>query len=651
MANFSIGIVFRAINQTAGVAKAITSQFEVLGAAAAVVNRGLASSGPLMAGGLRAVTPALGAVSAGLAAVGRAAMATGAAVGRAFDPQRLNASAAALKQRATEATSGGLAAVVSLAPAVGMGKVAMDWEKRLGDVATMTSASGAEIRDRWQNEMFAIARDTGMSLGDLGEGAYQALSAAVPEDKLMNFLQLAGRFAKIGRTDMTTAVNGMTSAMNAFGISTEEAGSSMFAAQVAGKTDFGLISQSIGQVAPIAKNLGVQFNELMGGMAAITQTGLPTSEAFTAIRAVLVSTAKQTKQQQTALAGLGIRFDVETIRALGFQKALQTVVKAVKNSTTSEAEQIAKFQDIFGRVEGLNALFALDSTKGQEIYQKTMDMSAEKGDLLTRVEKQRGDLAVGQWKRLKVELEIFSVEMMSRLLPAFFAVTEAIRSKVLWLKFMGDKYPKLAKTIMLFIGVVVAGKIAMMAYGMALSAVAAIKTVFASAVGLATAATVRFTAVARGATAALTFMFSTPWGLLLVGIAGGIALVIANWDKMPSAIQGAIDRLKEFVTLSKENEKRVDSWLHPVFEFGEDLGLYSKEASGASMLDTYKDLSWAGKNSGNANPTVNAPVNVTINTTAPIDAAGIAATVKTPVQKATDQAARQSFRTVPGQGR
>lgn len=426
-------------------------------------------------------------------------------------------------------------------PLMGAGKLAADWEDSLAKISTMTTMTTAQVRAKWQKEFFAMSRETGADLADIGEAAYQALSAAVPEDQLVSFLKTAVMASKVGFTSTTMAVDGMTSAMNAFGISAENAGNLMMAAQIKGKTTIGDISQNIGQLGPIAANMGMSFQEVMAALAGMTQTGSRTEQAMTGIRSILMATAKQTDQQQEALKKLGIQFNVDTIKQYGFIKALQIVAKAARAQSKTDAEYAAILNDVFGRVEGLNAAFALTSGKGLAVYNDTIKMATTDTQLMVRAQEQMGDKTSSNFKKMKNEAKILSIELGTELMPALNAVMKGfaifIRDAVAVVK--SSKI--LQNTLIGLVAVFVVVKLGAFAAGTAIAFAGRMAKVAAFAMKALRIVLIGLRAVLVALGPVVSFLFS-PVGILLVGIPliiYGLTKMVKHWDTVKDAIKSA----------------------------------------------------------------------------------------------------------------
>ena len=125
---------------------------------------------------------------------------------------------------------------------------------------------------------------------------YQAISAGIPKENVFTFLETAGRASIAGVTSLETAVDGLTSVVNAYGsdiLNVEKASDLMFTTVRLGKTNFEELSKSLYNVIPTASSLGVSFEDVSAALATITIQGTPTSVATTQLRQALVELSKE----------------------------------------------------------------------------------------------------------------------------------------------------------------------------------------------------------------------------------------------------------------------------------------------------------------------------------------------------------------------
>jgi len=149
------------------------------------------------------------------------------------------------------------------------GDAAMDFEDQLAKIGTMPGVTKASLKSIG-DDLVQISNDTNTAVGDMAEAEYQALSAGVAVAQSTDYMSVSAKAAKGGFTDLTTAVDGSTSVLNAWGL---EAGAAtdvynkMIVAQNFGKTTLGELAGSIGQVASTAAGLKISYTEVLAASA------------------------------------------------------------------------------------------------------------------------------------------------------------------------------------------------------------------------------------------------------------------------------------------------------------------------------------------------------------------------------------------------
>lgn len=237
---------------------------------------------------------------------------------------------------------------------------AMSFERALLEVKTIADESVMPM-----SKVRGIAMDMASAYGtkpqENAKALYEIISAGVTDSaQAMEVLHASQKLAIGGLTDTKTAVDGLTSILNAFAAQGVKAGDvvdSMFIAIRDGKTTAAELSHAIGMLAPVASAAGLSVQEMLGAVAAMTQQGVKTSTAVDYIRSALSNILKPTKEAKDAAQELGVAFGAPALASKGLANFLQDVV--VKSGATRE--QIGK---LFGSIEAMNAVFALTSNSG-----------------------------------------------------------------------------------------------------------------------------------------------------------------------------------------------------------------------------------------------------------------------------------------------
>jgi TP901 family phage tail tape measure protein len=168
-------------------------------------------------------------------------------------------------------------------------------------------------------------------------------------------LEAAAKGATGGLSDINTVGNAVTSVLNAYGKSADEAASlvdGFIQTQNDGKIILNEYAGYIGKLAPTAKAAGVGINEMNAAIATITAQGVPVEATFTGLNQALVSILKPSQEAEELAKSLGIQFNEAGLRAKGFGGLLEEVKTKTGGSTT----QLVK---LFGSVDALKAVLPL----------------------------------------------------------------------------------------------------------------------------------------------------------------------------------------------------------------------------------------------------------------------------------------------------
>ena len=197
----------------------------------------------------------------------------------------------------------GNARIATAASAAIMAKFTVDsvrtfaeFEKGMHEVWTLLPDVSRDSLDTMKDQVRDFAEENVMPIRDSITALYQAISAGIVVQPL-EFLETAAKAARGGVTNIITATDGLTSAVNSFravGLQVEDAADSMFAAVRIGKTTFPQLTSVLGQVAPVAASASISFSELQAALAALTTTGLSTDEAATQLRRTIFQLGKDT---------------------------------------------------------------------------------------------------------------------------------------------------------------------------------------------------------------------------------------------------------------------------------------------------------------------------------------------------------------------
>lgn len=331
------------------------------------------------------------------------------------------------------ASSAGLGAAAALAgvsaalAAIGTAAVAAsaEYETSLAKVSTIADTNAKSI-GTLSSEIMALSNETGEAATGLNEALYSAISAGADTAHATELVGVAVKAARGGFTDTETAVDGLTSALNAYGMATTEAGglaNKFLVTQNLGKTTFGELASSIGQVAPTAKAAGVSIDDLLASVASLTANGIGTSEAMTGMKSALSNVIKPTSDAAKMAEQLGLDFSAAALRSKGWAAFLRDI----QEKTGGNTEQMAA---LFGSVEALNTVLTLTSRQGMSLMDKTLNEMAANTTALDDAYESMSDTLDVATQKLGTNVQNLGVAIGDALAPALTVLAEAVASVV-----------------------------------------------------------------------------------------------------------------------------------------------------------------------------------------------------------------------------
>lgn len=182
------------------------------------------------------------------------------------------------------------------------------FEQRMAEVGTLTEAS-AERLSKLSDEISKMSMEIPQTANSLAAAEYDILSAGVALEKSAGVLELSAKAAVAGVTDTKTAVNAGLGVVNAYGLQIDQLESVydvLFQTVKRGVTTFPELSQSLGETLPTAKAAGVDYRDVGAAIAALTQAGIKTPKAATALKGAINAMAAPAPEAKKKFDALGI---------------------------------------------------------------------------------------------------------------------------------------------------------------------------------------------------------------------------------------------------------------------------------------------------------------------------------------------------------
>ena len=316
-----------------------------------------------------------------------------------------------------------MAALAATAAIVGFGvsavKTFVEFDTGMREVFTLMPELSAEAKKQMTADVKDLSEEIAVLPTDVIPALYQAISAGVPKENVFTFLEIAGKASIAGVTELSVAVDGLTSVTNAYGeevISAEEVASTMFVAVKRGKTTFEELSARMFQAVPIASKIGLSFKNVAGAAAQITLAGVPMRVAMTQIRALLNEVAFEGKELNkvfTEAAGVSFQEfvaaggDIADIIEILEDAAADAGVSVAELTSNLEAQQA--MLNLSGIAVGNLRDILAEMTEETKAHEKAYE------EMAAGIQYQLNELKVW-WQNLKLDIGEDLAEQMGKLL-------------------------------------------------------------------------------------------------------------------------------------------------------------------------------------------------------------------------------------------
>jgi TP901 family phage tail tape measure protein len=242
-------------------------------------------------------------------------------------------------------------------------KLAYDFEKSSSRIAGLAGVGEGQV-ERWKEAMLDLAPIVGKAPQELSEALYFISSSGVAASDALDVLDKSARASAAGLGETKVVADAITSAMNAYGrenLSAAKATDILVATVREGKGEADAIAGSIGNVIPIAAQLGVEFEEVGAAVAAMTRIGVDADTAVTNLSGVMNALIKPAKDAQTALKGIGT--SAEEVRDMLERRGLLATLQFLEERFKGNETAIGR---VFRDIRGFRGVLALVGKSGED---------------------------------------------------------------------------------------------------------------------------------------------------------------------------------------------------------------------------------------------------------------------------------------------
>lgn len=412
---------------------------------------------------------------------------------------------------------------------------ATDFDTSMAKLSTIADTSKVSTEDL-KAQILDVSNTYGVSASDIAEAAYSAISAGQDTEDAVQFVADAMQLAKAGFTDSGTAIDTLTTIMNAYGDASGSAADisdRLITAQNLGKTTVAELGSNMGKVIPTAAMYGVNLDNLASAYVTTTKNGIATADSTTYINGMLNELGKSGSTASNILKNkTGKSFKELMDSGMSLTDALQIIQDAADASGKSMA-------DMFSSQEAAKA--AATITQHADDFTESMNAMKESSGKTAEAFAVVDDTTAKAMEKLKTSVQNLAVQLGDILIPVVEEVVGHVQRIVNWLGSLDESQKK---TIVTVAAVVAAVGPALIVIGNVVGVVGNIIT------GIGTAIQVIGTVVGMitGTVIPAITGFVATVGIVPIAILAAAAAIIAAiavfGDQIKAVLQGVDDFLQ-----------------------------------------------------------------------------------------------------------
>lgn len=329
----------------------------------------------------------------------------------------------------------GLSSLKKTIAALGIGKMLKDVSQQVWEVGSSfeTSFSKASTlfgdvsvdTDNLKSKIADMSKQTGISAEELNETLYQAMSAGIPVTEDMGTalaaVQTAAKLSVGGFTSSSTAMSGLTTAINAYGLSADDASriaDEFILVQNKGVTTVDELASNMGRAISTGSAYGVNLENLNAAYISLTKGGISTAESTTYLSSMMNelgdsgSDVGKVLQEKT-----GMSFSQLMDNGYSLADVLDILMASVDGDTSA-------LMNLWGSAEAGKAANAI-LTQGTDNFRQSLDDLGNSSGTTEDAYTTMMDTADGKMKQVKETANDLFIKLFEEAEPVIMAAFDA----------------------------------------------------------------------------------------------------------------------------------------------------------------------------------------------------------------------------------
>src|SRR5690625_1847755 len=236
------------------------------------------------------------------------------------------------------------------APLAGIGtaalKVGGDFQYAMNRVSTLSRGTGDEV-EALRKQAQELGRTTQFSASQAADAMGFLAMAGFEANDILGTMPATLDLAAASGMDLARTADTMSNIMQGYGLATEDAARAsdvLVAAMTRSNTNLEQLGDAMKYAGPVAKGMGITFEETAAALGMMGNAGIQASMAGTSLRGALTRLASPVGSAANVMRDLGLN----VTNADGSMKSLSEIVEQLERSGASTTQMI----EIFGQRAG-----------------------------------------------------------------------------------------------------------------------------------------------------------------------------------------------------------------------------------------------------------------------------------------------------------
>ena len=328
--------------------------------------------------------------------------------------------------------------------------VASDFDSNMSSVQAITGATGDQFTSL-RDTALQLGKDTVFSSTEVSDAMIEMGKAGWDSQQIIDGMAGVLDAASASGENLSSVSTIMADTITNFGLSADNSAhvaDVLTQAANSGTISISDLGESFKYIGPVAKTLGISFEDTSTALLAMSKSGIRGSQAGTSLRSMLTNLVNPTEKVKAAMSELGL----EVTNQDGSFKSLDDILAQLRTSMAGMTDdQKAQYAAILANKTGMSGLLSILNIS-QEEYDSLASSIDNCGGVAEQTASVMQDNLKGDVEQLMGSLETLAITIMDNLNPY-------IREFVQWLEKVVDWFTQLDPTIQTVI-TVIAGLVA-----------------------------------------------------------------------------------------------------------------------------------------------------------------------------------------------